>query len=392
MVKLVIMLLVLAGLMIAAPMLANNQGFVYIDTGSHVIQLSLVSMVIILILAYLAVYLLTAVIGRIFKVRKGLLSWYGNSRSDKSKKILENAISKYIEGDYAGAAALAEKGKKWSDVQYVNIILGVVANYKSGNIEASNKLFNEAQKVLSGNAEAISILRVKMYLEAGENEKALNIITSLRRTGKPSKMISSLYYKCLERMGKFNEIVENRKEFLSNGLLSDDSYRRYVSEKIVEQIKGANDRYVVDQMFNDLPDDICDNIDVSNAFALAYNRFGEEVKAEKIIMRSLKSTVDSSRIYNNLSQWNTANHKLTEYFEKKLKKNESEHLNNTDLMSALANMYMNMNEYEKAVDLYEKLVTSAPCSDYFSRLAQCYQRLGGYQKAAMYYKQAQNDD
>ena len=32
MVKLVIMLLVLAGLMIAAPMLANNQGFVYIDT------------------------------------------------------------------------------------------------------------------------------------------------------------------------------------------------------------------------------------------------------------------------------------------------------------------------------------------------------------------------
>ena len=49
MVKLVIMLLVLAGLMIAAPMLANNQGFVYIDTGSHVIQLSLVSMVIILI-------------------------------------------------------------------------------------------------------------------------------------------------------------------------------------------------------------------------------------------------------------------------------------------------------------------------------------------------------
>ena len=179
MVKLVIMLLVLAGLMIAAPMLANNQGFVYIDTGSHVIQLSLVSMVIILILAYLAVYLLTAVIGRIFKVRKGLLSWYGNSRSDKSKKILENAISKYIEGDYAGAAALAEKGKKWIDVQYVNIILGVVANYKSGNIEASNKLFNEAQKVLSGHAEAISILRVKMYLEAGENEKALNIITSL---------------------------------------------------------------------------------------------------------------------------------------------------------------------------------------------------------------------
>ena len=121
MVKLVIMLLVLAGLMIAAPMLANNQGFVYIDTGSHVIQLSLVSMVIILILAYLAVYLLTAVIGRIFKVRKGLLSWYGNSRSDKSKKILENAISKYIEGDYAGAAALAEKGKKRSDVQYVTM-------------------------------------------------------------------------------------------------------------------------------------------------------------------------------------------------------------------------------------------------------------------------------
>lgn len=392
MVKLVIMLLVLAGLMITAPMLANNQGFVYIDTGSHVIQLSLVSMIIILILVYLAVYLLFAVIGRIAGVRKGLVNWYGSSRTEKSKKILENAISKYIEGDYAAAAALAEKGRKWSDVQYVNLILGVVSNYKSGNIAESTRLFNEAQKVLNGHAQAVSILRVKMYLEAGENEKAMNIITSLRRTAKPTKMVSSLYYKCLERLGRYSEIMENRKEFLGNGLLDEKSYRRYVSEKIVDEIKVANDRYIVDKMYAELPDDICDGIDVSNAFALAYNRFGEEGKAEKIIMRSLKSTVDSSRIYSNLSQWNTSNHKITEYLEKKLRKDEAENLNNADLMAALANMYMNRNEYEKAVDLYEKLVSRAPCSDYFSRLAQCYQRLGGYQKAAMYYKQAQNDD
>ena len=159
MVKLVIMLLVLAGLMITAPMLANNQGFVYIDTGSHVIQLSLVSMIIILILVYLAVYLLFAVIGRIAGVRKGLVNWYGSSRTEKSKKILENAISKYIEGDYAAAAALAEKGRKWSDVQYVNLILGVVSNYKSGNIAESTRLFNEAQKVLNGHAQAVSMIR-----------------------------------------------------------------------------------------------------------------------------------------------------------------------------------------------------------------------------------------
>lgn len=392
MVKLVIMLLVLAGLMITAPMLANNQGFVYIDTGSHVIQLSLVSMIILLILAYLAVYLVLAVIGRIMSVKKGLTDWYGNARTDRSKKILENAISKYIEGDYAAAAVLAEKGRKWSDVEYVNIILGLVSNYKSGNVAESTRLFNEAQKALSGHAQAISILRVKMYLEAGENEKALNIITSLRRTGKPTKMISSLYYKCLERLGRYGEIMENRKEFLGNGLLDDDSYRRYVSEKIVDEIKTANDRYIVDKMYSELPADISEGLDVANAFALAYNRFGEEGRAEKIVMKSLKSTVNTSKVYSNLAQWNTSNHKLTEYLEKKLHKNEAEDLNNADLMAALANMYMNRDEHEKAVELYEKLVNRAPCSDYFSRLAQCYQRLGGYQKAAMYYKQAQNDD
>lgn len=89
MVKLVIMLLVLAGLMITAPMLANNQGFVYIDTGSHVIQLSLVSMIIILILVYLAVYLLFAVIGRIAGVRKDWSTGTAPAARKNQRKFLK---------------------------------------------------------------------------------------------------------------------------------------------------------------------------------------------------------------------------------------------------------------------------------------------------------------
>ena len=58
--------------------------------------------------------------------------------------------------------------------------------------------------------------------------------------------------------------MENRKEFLGNGLLDEKSYRRYVSEKIVDEIKVANDRYIVDKMYAELPDDICDGIDVSH--------------------------------------------------------------------------------------------------------------------------------
>ena len=96
-------------------------------------------------------------------------------------------------------------------------------------------------------------------------------------------------------------------------------------------------------------------------------------------------------VFANIAKWDCANPRLIEYLENRVKKNDVQNINNTDLLAALANMYMNMNENEKAVSIYESLVNRAPCADYYSRLGQCYQRLGGFQKAALYYKQAQSE-
>ena len=391
MIKLIVLFLVLAALMFVAPMMAENQGFVHIDTGHYVIQMNIVSAILCIVVFYFLLQLVIAVIAKMLGFKSGLLSWYSNSKTAKARASLEKAVACFIEGKYDEAVKQADKNAKWSDIPSFNLLLKFYAACRKENKEEANAVFNDLQMKFGKYNAAVSILRTKMYIRFGEYSKALNIISSLRQSQKSTKVISSLYYECLKKLDKHSEIVDNRKEFIDYELLDEESYEHYITGKVVKQIDAASDRFVLDHIYKDLPKDITDSVGVANSFALASSHFGDDVKAEKIITRCIKGLVDPSMVFANIAKWDCANPRLIEYLENRVKKNDVQNINNTDLLAALANMYMNMNENEKAVSIYESLVNRAPCADYYSRLGQCYQRLGGFQKAALYYKQAQSE-
>ena len=200
MIKLIVLFLVLAALMFVAPMMAENQGFVHIDTGHYVIQMNIVSAILCIVVFYFLLQLVIAVIAKMLGFKSGLLSWYSNSKTAKARASLEKAVACFIEGKYDEAVKQADKNAKWSDIPSFNLLLKFYAACRKENKEEANAVFNDLQMQFGKYNAAVSILRTKMYIRFGEYGKALNIISSLRQSQKSTKVISSLYYECLNTL------------------------------------------------------------------------------------------------------------------------------------------------------------------------------------------------
>ncbi len=389
MIKLLILILVTAGLMAAAPLIAENRGFVYIDTGGYVVQLSLVSACIILVLFLAALYLLYALLVRFFRVKSGLQTWYGDSRVKSSRKVLAEAAASYIEGDYEKAYRLSEKSRKWSEVPVMNGLIGLSARMKGNKPGDGARLLAEIEREFKGHPAAVSILRTRMYLESREYEKALAEITALRKKRRPTREISALYYRCLEALSMPETIAENRKEFLSSGVMDGAGYNRYVSGRIIGRVNAAKDPGDLDRLYRGLPGDIAGNADVANAFACAYGRMGNGKKAAKIVLKTLRSLPDPSGMYANIARWDSGNEDVRSYLERVAERGGSMDAAPADLLAALANLYMNGDDNERAAKIYEHLADRAPCPEFYSRLGQCYKRLGVFQKSELCYRMAE---
>lgn len=173
-----LMLLILAGL-IAGPYISGHQGYVRIETSNHVLEMSLVMLVVFFVIAMAVIYILEWIVTRFIRLSRGSYQWFGQRKRKKAQKQTLAGLMKMTEGDYSKAEKLISKNAKYSDEPVLNFIKAAEAAQQRGDEMNANKYLIEAAKIAGPNSVAVELARTHILLEQDKLPAARSAVDSL---------------------------------------------------------------------------------------------------------------------------------------------------------------------------------------------------------------------
>ena len=267
MIKFITILVLIVVLLFLAPMLSGNQGLLHIEIASYVIETSVAAGIVMLLVFMLLCYLALGILGWVFGVKGGLLSWFNESRTRSADRKLLRALRSYLVGDFRQAQDWAEKSLKWSSVPEFSRLLAIAGGYQSGDMERVIRGHDLVNNKNVDDAFAVCLFKAQTFISKKEWNSALRIAEALRNTNKNNHLVNRVYFDALVALNKHAEIEENRDLFTKEGFLNNSNYYNLISGRIIKEIKYLNDIRILRQMMKDLPRDISAREEVVLAFA-----------------------------------------------------------------------------------------------------------------------------
>jgi HemY protein len=153
----------------AAHFLLADRGYVLVNFGSYVIEMSVPGLVIALVLGYLFARALAA-------VAHAPRRW----RAAREQRLVERrgnnltaGLTQLIEGNWARSERLLTQGLKGADAPLANYLLAAHAAQLQGAAERRDRWLELAQGISAEGATSAVLTRAQLQLQAGEPEAAL---------------------------------------------------------------------------------------------------------------------------------------------------------------------------------------------------------------------------
>ena len=266
--------------------------------------------------------------------------------SDDNLDIYKRLVSLYkMESDEDAISILETAIEKFDDAELKEMAAKLY--YKVGDLENALKYAQD------------DLTKTKIYLEKQENDKALDILNSVKVNKDNAEKYHSLYAEYNYNLGKNDEALQNLNELEK---VSPNSPLLYQMRALIYEAK--NEEYMAHLCWAKCYE-LKDQIDLTvDELMLAHHA---NPKDERAIMSLIN-------VYNRQND----NNSVIEFCEKLYRLDE----NNTFALKKLAEFYQSHGENNMAVDFYEKLyVTDKSNMQNLKLLAGAYESIKDYESA-----------
>lgn len=220
-----LMLLVLAAL-ISAPYLAGNQGYVRIEAGSKIIEMSLVMLVVFFAVAMAVVYGIEWIITRFLRLSRGSYNWFANRKHKKAQQQTIEGMMRMSEGDYSKAEKLFSKNAKHADEPVLNLIKAAEAAQQKGDELGANKYLIEAGKIAGDNSVIVELARTRILMQQGKLPAARTAVDSLLEFAPKNAEVLRLAIQIYQQSKAYNALDNILEEVGQRSFLSADEYQQ----------------------------------------------------------------------------------------------------------------------------------------------------------------------
>ncbi|OOR99608.1 heme biosynthesis protein HemY [Haemophilus paracuniculus] len=220
-----LMLLVLAAL-ISAPYLAGNQGYVRIEAGSKIIEMSLVMLVVFFAVAMAVVYGIEWLITRFLRLSRGSYNWFANRKHKKAQQQTIEGMMRMSEGDYSKAEKLFSKNAKHADEPVLNLIKAAEAAQQKGDELGANKYLIEASKIAGDNSVIVELARTRILMQQGKLPAARTAVDSLLELAPKNAEVLRLAIQIYQQSKAYNALDNILEEIGQRSFLSAEEYQQ----------------------------------------------------------------------------------------------------------------------------------------------------------------------
>lgn len=189
MIKIFLLIIALVAGLIVGPELAGGQGYVLISVANQTIEMSLTTLVILVIALLIGVVILEWIIKRILGFSTSTRSWFSGRKVRNARKNTAIGLRRLHEGDWIQAEKLISKSAPFSDSPLVNYLSAAQAAQGAGNIKKRDEFLKLANDQHGNNELVVGLTRAKLDIEAGQFEAALANLKVLRKKNEQNKLI-----------------------------------------------------------------------------------------------------------------------------------------------------------------------------------------------------------
>jgi HemY protein len=392
MLLLIIALITFIGGFVAWQMLESS-GYVLIAFGNYTIDMSLWTLVLLILVLWVLVRLLMYLLRVMVEPGQKFLRNRVSVRQQRYRKRTAKGLLQFIEGRWRQARNSLKRAAKYSDMPLVNYLAAANAAYELGDKEDANRLLVKAEQVAPGGELAIGLAQTKMYLHDERYEEALAILQRLHQSSSDHPLVLRLLESAHRGLNDWRSLEKLLPDLRRFKVYDKPTLLRVESEvysslmlDLASQAKGsgnAGDTEALIQLWQEMPKAIRADKQVLLSYISSLHQLGKSNLAESLLRKSLKTSWDDAlvRLYGLVGGDDP---------QKQLIIAEAwlrERPNDPELMLALGRLSQRNQLWGKARDYLESSLALRAQPDAYAELARLMVQLGEHEKSAQYYQQ-----
>lgn len=356
-----LMLALLAGL-VAGPYLSGRQGYVRIETASHVIEMSITTLVIFFVIALAIIYGLEWIVTRFLRLSRGSYNWFSSRKRVKAQKQTLEGLMKMNEGDYAKAEKLIGKNAKHSAEPVLNLIKAAEAAQQRGDEFSANRYLIEATDLAGSDNLLVEIARTRILLQQNKLPAARSSVDSLLEMAGRNKEVLKLAVEIYLRSKAYQALDKILDGVENSGLFSTKEFqdlRKQTENGLLDEKMNEEGVDGLLAWWDEQPRRRRNDIDLKVGLIQRLIDCNDHESASEFTLEVLKKLGDNTTISKALCTQITRlqpedNSKLIKLVEKRAK--HADDNQKCCINRALGYLYVRNNEFAKAADVFKNVM------------------------------------
>ncbi|MDC0611204.1 tetratricopeptide repeat protein [Vibrio sp.] len=358
MIRIVFLFIVLGLGLYAGTEYAGEQGYVLISVANKTIEMSVTTLVIFVVLALAALFIVEFIIKRLLRASSDTWNWFSIRKLKRSRRLTNEGILKLMEGDWKQAEQKVTRWAKHHDTPVLCYLVAAQAALEQGDNNKRDKYLALAAEQNDAHL-AVELTRAKQYVQSEDYVLAEQSLSGVAHSYPQNPILLSLLKVIYVKLGKWEALlglIEDLKKTKSASEyelqnLTDQAYCGLLSEMSEQRgTEGLIDRW------NELPKAArASSVIRGHLVRLLLARNADD-EAYRLIKEHIKKH-PNSELYGLLPELNLASDKSTIHLlENSLRKDA----NNAEAHSALGRIYLEQKNWAQAQEEFELALAVRP--------------------------------
>ncbi|MGF1738811.1 heme biosynthesis protein HemY [Photobacterium satsumensis] len=386
MIKLLLLVAALIAGIVAGPMLAGNQGYVLISAANQTVEMSLTTLIILVVVLFGAFFLLENILKRLFSLGSSTRGWFSGRKTRKARLQTSEGLTKVIEGDWKQAEKLVVKSAKHSDAPLLNYLAAAEAAQGQGDASQRDEYLKLAAEV-DGQSLAVALTRAKLQFRQQQFEQAVATLQDIKHDHSRNPVLLTLLKDCYVRLEDWKPLLALLPQLEKAGVVDSEEAAKLEAKAecgIMHHIAKQQGSDGLMGHWNSLSRKTKQRPDLIACFVKLMSQYNADSEAYTVLRDALKKNNDESLI-NLIPALKLAdNHPAIVRLQDLLRYDSS----NPSTHSALGQLFMREGKLEEAKEHFEKAIALRSDVADYGYLVEVMEQLDDKQGAAELSRQA----
>ncbi|WP_027251482.1 heme biosynthesis protein HemY [Photobacterium halotolerans] len=195
MIKLLLLVAALIAGIVVGPMLAGNQGYVLISAANQTLEMSLTTLLLLVIVLFGAFFLLEHLLKWLLSLSSVTRGWFSGRKTRKARELTSSGLVKVLEGDWKQAEKLVVKSANHSDTPILNYLAAAEAAQGQGQLHQRDEYLRLAAEQDSDSL-AVALTRARLQCQQHQYEEAVATLQEMKSSHPRNPLLLELLKQC----------------------------------------------------------------------------------------------------------------------------------------------------------------------------------------------------